>query len=172
VKKTLLFAVAACLLMAAWALAEDTGTATKVAASTTNTAVANVSAYPLDKCIISGEKLGEGGKAVTKVYDGREVKFCCGGCVKTFEKDQAKWMKKLDDAIVSAESKSYPLETCVVSGEKLGGMGEPVNYMYKNQLVKLCCKNCIAAFEKEPDKYLAKLSAATSPSTPAKPEAK
>jgi len=43
--------------------------------------------YTLDTCAISGEKLGGMGDAVVKEYKGQEVKFCCGGCVKKFEKD-------------------------------------------------------------------------------------
>ncbi|MBI5060543.1 hypothetical protein HZB60_12280 [candidate division KSB1 bacterium] len=140
----------------------------QTAASTTSQAAA----YPLEKCIVSGESLGEMGKPVVKTYDGREVKFCCNNCVKTFEKDQTKWMTKLDDAIISVQSKTYPIETCVVSGEKLGGMGDPVNYMYKNQLVKFCCKSCIGSFEKDPEKYLKMLSPAPAADAPAAPDAK
>jgi YHS domain-containing protein len=114
-------------------------------------------AYPLDVCIVSGEKLGEMGEPVSKVYDGREVKFCCKMCVKTFEKEPAKWAKKLDDAIIAAQKIHYPLTTCVVSGESLGGMGDPVDFVYKNQLVRFCCNGCLPAFNKEPEKYLAKL---------------
>ena len=56
-------------------------------------------------------------------------------------------------------------ETCVVSGDKLGEMGKPVDYLYKqagkpDRVVQLCCKDCIADFEKAPAKYLAKLDAA------------
>ncbi len=43
--------------------------------------------YPLDTCPVSGEKLDTMGGAVVKVYAGQEIKFCCKGCVKTFEKD-------------------------------------------------------------------------------------
>ncbi len=56
---------------------------------------------------------------------------------------------------------AYPLTTCVVSGEELGGMGDPVVYDYKGTTVKFCCKNCIPKFEKEPDKFLAKLKETT-----------
>ncbi|MCL4305179.1 hypothetical protein KJZ99_04645 [bacterium] len=116
--------------------------------------------YPLTVCPISGETLGGMGEPVTKVYDGREVKFCCGNCVAPFEKDLASSMKNLDQQIIASQKASYPLETCVVSGEKLGGMGEPVAHMYKNQLVMFCCDNCISTFEKSPDKYLSKIEAA------------
>jgi hypothetical protein len=54
---------------------------------------------------------------------------------------------------------AYPLDTCVVSGEKLGEMGAPVDYIHKeagkpDRLVRFCCKMCIAKFKKDPAKYL------------------
>jgi len=36
------------------------------------------------------------GGAIVKVYAGQEVKFCCKGCVKKFEKAQPEYLKKLD----------------------------------------------------------------------------
>jgi YHS domain-containing protein len=67
---------------------------------------------------------------------------------------------KTEKPAVSTDTKpagDYPLTTCVVSGEELGGMGEPVTYDYKGTTVKFCCKDCIPKFEKEPDRYLGKL---------------
>lgn len=61
-------------------------------------------AYPLTTCIVSGEKLGEMGPEVPKVYDGQEVKFCCKGCIKKFEKDIAGNVKKITDAAAAAAS--------------------------------------------------------------------
>lgn len=116
--------------------------------------------YPLTVCPISGETLGEMGDPVVKVYDGREVKYCCGNCVAPFEKDLKKSMQILDEKIVAAKKDSYPLSTCVVSGEKLGGMGDPYPHMYKNQLVMFCCGNCVSTFEKDPAKFLAMIDAA------------
>jgi hypothetical protein len=43
----------------------------------------------------------------------------------------------------------------VVSGEKLGGMGAPVDMVVKNHLIRLCCAGCKKAVLKDPDKYLA-----------------
>ncbi len=51
----------------------------------------------------------------------------------------------------------YPLTTCVVSGEELGGMGEPVVYDYQGTTVKFCCQSCVPKFEKDPAPFLAKL---------------
>ncbi len=50
--------------------------------------------------------------------------------------------------------KGYPLDTCVISGAKLGSMGDPVIYMYKGQEIKLCCGGCLEAVKKNPEKYL------------------
>ena len=55
---------------------------------------------------------------------------------------------------------SYPLTTCVVSGQELGGgMGAPVDYIYKqtgqpDRLVRFCCKLCLPKFKKDPAKFL------------------
>lgn len=51
----------------------------------------------------------------------------------------------------------YPLDTCVVSGEKLGSMGDPVIIQHEGQEVRFCCDNCIPTFKKDPAKYLSKL---------------
>lgn len=54
---------------------------------------------------------------------------------------------------------NYPLETCIVSGEKLGEMGKPYVFVHKGTEVKLCCETCRPKFDKNPAKYLAKLDA-------------
>ena len=56
--------------------------------------------------------------------------------------------------------KPYPLETCVVSGEKLGGMGKTYAFTYEGQEVKLCCKSCLKDFKKDPSKYMKKIQEA------------
>ncbi len=50
-----------------------------------------------------------------------------------------------------------PAEKCIVSGETLGEMGKPFEYVYQGKTLKFCCKSCVPKFEKEPAKYLAKL---------------
>lgn len=112
-------------------------------------------AYPLKICIVSGEQLGSMGDPFVYEYEGREVRFCCPGCVKRFEQHPEAYMNRMDKAIIASELPDYPLETCVVRGDSLGKMGEPVDYVYDNHLVRFCCKGCIKAFEKEPDKYTA-----------------
>jgi YHS domain-containing protein len=60
----------------------------------------------------------------------------------------------------AAKPDNYPLDTCVVSGQKLGAMGEAVKYDHKGREVRFCCQGCIAKFNKDPEKYLAKLDQA------------
>lgn len=62
-------------------------------------------AYPLDTCVVTDEKLGSMGKPYVYEHEGRQVQFCCKGCVKDFKKDPAKYMKKLDDAEKAAKAK-------------------------------------------------------------------
>jgi YHS domain-containing protein len=109
--------------------------------------------YPLDTCIVSGEKLGSMGDPVVKQYDGREVRLCCAACVDTFESDQEQYMGKIDETIVEARLMHYPIDTCIVAGGKLGSMGDPVNLVYNNRLVRFCCAGCEPGFKDDPAKY-------------------
>jgi YHS domain-containing protein len=54
----------------------------------------------------------------------------------------------------AAKLKPYTLKTCVVSNEKLGAMGPPYVYKYKDREIKFCCKGCVKEFNKAPEKYL------------------
>jgi len=54
--------------------------------------------------------------------------------------------------------KSYPLNTCLVCGMKLGSMGEPYMFVYKGQEIKVCDKSEKADFDKDPAKYMKKLA--------------
>ena len=57
-----------------------------------------VKPYPLKYCLVSGEKIGEMGKPVVTNYMGQEIKFCCPDCVKDFNKNPDKFLKKLAEA--------------------------------------------------------------------------
>jgi hypothetical protein len=57
----------------------------------------------------------------------------------------------------TAAAKPYPLDYCLVSGEKLGVMGTPVVINYQGQEIKFCCPGCPAKFQKDPGTYLKKL---------------
>lgn len=79
---------------------------------------------------------------------------------KAHGKERAAAESPLSDSMAKAKA-TYPLSTCVVSGDKLegGDMGEAIDYVHKeagkpDRLVRLCCKKCIREFKKDPAKYL------------------
>ena len=119
--------------------------------------------YPLATCPVSGKELGAMGDPVVKTYDGREVRFCCEGCIEDFEAKQADYWKKIDEQIVKDQLPYYPLSTCVISGEPLIEDGEDigVNLVHRNRLVRFCCRDCAKEFLKKPEETLKKLDAAT-----------
>lgn len=59
-----------------------------------------------------------------------------------------------------AAAKPYPLDTCVVSGEKLGADPDmkPYTFVHEGQEVKLCCKSCLKKFNKSPETYMKKIA--------------
>lgn len=133
---------AAVLLCAPWSAAEDF----------------EGDLYTLDTCPVSGEKLGGKGDPVKFVHEGREVRFCCAGCVDKFKKDPAGYWSKIDARMEEEQMERYPLDTCLISGEELDDSA--VDVVANNRLLRFCCDKCAKEFEKEPAKYLAKLDAA------------
>lgn len=99
--------------------------------------------YPLTICPVSHDSLEAMGKPLDLLHEGRLVRLCCKGCVKDFKKDPATTatiLKSIDEGVIKAQKDSYPLHTCPVSGEELGGMGEPLEVVHGTRLVRLCCK--------------------------------
>jgi YHS domain-containing protein len=59
-------------------------------------AVSSVKPDLLTTCPVSGDKLGaDMGKPYVFVYQGQEVKLCCPMCKADFDKDPAKYLKKI-----------------------------------------------------------------------------
>jgi YHS domain-containing protein len=64
-------------------------------ADNTNT-VSSVKPDLLKTCPVSGDKLGgDMGKPYVFAYQGQEVKLCCSMCKADFDKDPAKYLKKI-----------------------------------------------------------------------------
>jgi len=103
-KSPSLLALAAALLLAAPAAFAQDGAAKSGAADQAK------AAYPLTTCVVSGDKLvGDMGGPVDYIYQekgkpDRLVRFCCKDCIKEFEKEPAKYLKKIDEAAAAASS--------------------------------------------------------------------
>jgi YHS domain-containing protein len=63
-------------------------------------------------------------------------------------------------AAEDAKPKSYPFDTCLVDGMKLGSMGDPYVFAYQGQEIKFCCAGCMPQFKSDPDKYMKKIQGA------------
>jgi hypothetical protein len=64
----------------------------------------NAKPYPLKTCIVSDEALDSMGKPYVFVHEGQEIKLCCKGCLKDFNKEPAKYLKKMAEAEKNAKS--------------------------------------------------------------------
>ena len=110
--------------------------------------------WPLTTCPISSEAYGgDMGEPVDFVHGMRYAKLCCKDCKRGVAKNPDRVFGAVDKAWIAEQTKTYPLETCPISGEKLGSMGDPVDKLYGTTLVRLCCKGCNKAFDKNPAKY-------------------
>jgi hypothetical protein len=114
--------------------------------------------YTLTNCPISGKPLGDA--PVVKTIAGRELRFCCGGCPAKAEADPAKVIAKVDAEMIAAQKANYPLDHCAVMADDKLEDGKSADIIYKNRLVRFCCKDCNAEFQKDPAKYLAMLDKA------------
>lgn len=66
-------------------------------------------------------------------------------------------MGALSEVDLAAQKAAYPLTTCLVGGDELGSMGDPVEYVHEGRLVQFCCESCIDEFKKDSTKFLAQL---------------
>ena len=54
---------------------------------------------------------------------------------------------------------------CPVTGEELGSMGPPIPVTVKGQTIQVCCKACVNAVQRNPEKYLQQVAADLSAQT-------
>lgn len=117
--------------------------------------------YPLTTCLVTGDPLADDGEDVVNfVYQNRLVRFCCSDCIAEYQKDPETMLERLDGAVVQQQRDNYPLATCLVSGDEIGAMGEAVEVVIGNRLVRLCCAECEADLRAQPAKYLTTLDEA------------
>ena len=77
--------------------------AAALTANAADTNTTKLKPYTLKTCVVSGDKLGEMGDPFVYAYKGREIKFCCKGCLKDFNKNPAKYLKMIDEAEAKAK---------------------------------------------------------------------
>ena len=77
-----------------------TAAARTASADTATNAITKITPKPdkLTTCPVSGDKLGEMAPPYIFIYQGQEVKLCCASCKDDFDKNPAKYLKKIKDA--------------------------------------------------------------------------
>ena len=130
----------------------------KPAAPSASTSTRVGDPYPLGTCAWAGKKLGTMGDPVVKVFEGREVRFCCDGCTPKFEKDLAASFAKVDPKIIEDQRPLYPLKTSLVTGKDLPE--KPYELVYGNRLIRLGAEGEKAGVLKDAKKHLAELDKA------------
>ncbi|MEW6741842.1 MAG: hypothetical protein AB1486_03700 [Planctomycetota bacterium] len=150
-------------LVLALSLAAQDSTAPPAAAAGEKTlSIIAGPAYPLDYCIVTGEKFSEAHPPYAYIRKGasnaRTILLANKDCVAKFEEKADEYLAKIDAAVIATQKPTYPLEQCPVSGEPLDEGA--VDYVYQNRLVRFCCKGCISGFEKDPKSHLEKINRA------------
>jgi hypothetical protein len=152
-RRTVLGVAVLCL-----AAAQLSATAAPDSSAAVSDSAVTIDRYPLTVCPVSGADLGSA--PYVAQIEGREVRFCCAGCVSHFNSDTKRYFAKMDSMIVAAQTPDYPLNVCIVSGAALGTMASPVDVVQGNQLYRLCCAGCIERLQADPAGYAAKLNEA------------
>ncbi|HEY0010085.1 MAG TPA: hypothetical protein VGB55_15280 [Tepidisphaeraceae bacterium] len=96
--------------------------------------------YPLSTDAQTNQPLGD--KPVIHDHNGRELRFANPESLEQFKKDPKAALTKVDEQIVAQQKPNYPTDKCLVSDEPLGDMGDPIEYVFNNRLVRLCCGGC------------------------------
>jgi YHS domain-containing protein len=124
---------------------------------------------PLNKtCPISGEDINPD-ITVNVGYD--TIGLCCNGCVKGFKKwDREKQLKYIADqkseqstpkvteeVTELAVQTPYLLDTCPISGKKLGSMGDTIVEVIDGREVRFCCDKCPPKFKADKTAQFKKL---------------
>ncbi|MBI1390855.1 MAG: hypothetical protein GC154_20690 [bacterium] len=104
-------------------------------------------------CPLSGKPVvGDNGAVVM----GYKIGTCCPNCAKAVEKDPLTALMKLREKGEEPKlAEGFTTQTkCPMSGEAVNA---DIWVVKNNALVKFCCPDCAAAFEKDPEKGMAKL---------------
>lgn len=106
--------------------------------------------------------------AITTAYKGKTIAFCCEDCVKDFNKEPTKFIKKVEAEeaknkkagkkdLQSAADKTKPVNTlCPI--EKENAVDPTVaTSTYQGKTIGFCCDDCVKKFGLNPAAYVADL---------------
>ncbi len=134
----------------------------------------------IENCAVTGEKLES--KAIKGEFFGREVYFCCEGCLAKAQKNPALYIKKTEaeqqaavQGVAAKEGHAHGdhhakeatkpeasflgkgdgITTCPVTGEPIS---KDVSFEVNGKTYYACCPGCIEKVQKNPELYLKPIS--------------
>ena len=121
--------------------------------------------FPTGNCVVMTSEPMAAPDSPAAMTDGQNIvvgnrlyRFCCKACVRKFKKNQKKYDDMLVERIIEQQSKSYPLEVCVISGRAYGP--NPNQIVVANRMVRTCCGGCSNKVKENPAQYIAMLDKA------------
>jgi YHS domain-containing protein len=126
------------------------------------------------KCPVSGKDVDP---AAVSVYKGQTIGFCCMNCKAKFDAKPEDLIGKVPEFKAPKEEpkkeEKKDAKPAEKKDEKKADAGKPINgkcplsgkdvdaaatSVYKAQTIGFCCMNCKAKFDKEPEKFIAKVA--------------
>lgn len=99
-------------------------------------------------CPISGHPIA-GDKAKAMTWQGHTVMLCCGDCEKAFLKEPLIAVAKAQYGAEDLKNAKCPIQNDMeFDGEHI--------VIYKGKIVRMCCPDCPADFQKDPEKAFAR----------------
>lgn len=92
-------------------------------------------AYYLGVCAACDALLGTKGETITRIIDGRDLRFCCAACRERWTAAPVECAARLDRIMIADQLPHYPLKTSIVSGRPLGD--RPIDVILGNRLFRL-----------------------------------
>ena len=111
----------------------------------------------------SGTKLGTTGTPVQTLMQGTLVQFCSQACATKANTNADAIVDRVRNAAFEAQSNTYPLTTCVVSGKQLDAYS--TSTLIGTTLVRTCCTKCADVVATHPEEYLTKIESARTTKT-------
>lgn len=114
--------------------------------------------YPLDVDIVSGKPLGDHPTVLVlkdqrdALQEGRQLKFAGEDSKERFLSNPREYLTKLDNAIIDAQSKSYPLDRDVVEIDRM--LTERFEFVYGNRCYVVGRAKNIDNFVKQAGRYV------------------
>lgn len=99
-------------------------------------------------CPVSGHPIA-GDKVKSMTWQGHTLSLCCGDCEKAFLKEPLIMVAKAQYGAEDLKNAKCPIQADMeFDGEHI--------VIYKGKIVRMCCPDCPADFQKDPDKAFAK----------------